>query len=122
MRKTKILLVDDEETIVKALKKDFECEGYAVITALSGEEAVEIIEAQHVDLAIIDLSLPGIDGRAVLAKVKEKNTHIGVIILTGGSIHSAPEVLRLGADDYLLKPCDTEELLVRIKRCLTKTS
>ncbi len=118
MRCNKILLVDDEKSILKALKKDLEYEGYEVTTALSGEEAVEIMQAQHFDMAVIDLSMPGMDGLAVLSKAKKNNPDIGAIILTSGSMTSAIEVLRLGADDYLLKPCDTEELLLRIVRCL----
>ena len=114
----KILLVDDEESIVKALKKDLEYEGYEVMSALSGEEAVEIIEAQHFDMAVIDLSMPGMNGLAVLSAAKKNNPDSGAVVLTSGSMTSAIEVLRLGADDYLLKPCDTEELLLRIARCL----
>ena len=115
----KILVVDDEESILKALKKDFEQEGYEVMIASSGEEAVEIIQAQHFDMVVTDLSMPGMDGIAVLTKAKKKNPDIGGIILTGyGDMTSAIEALRLGADDYLLKPCDTEELLLRTSRCL----
>jgi DNA-binding NtrC family response regulator len=119
MKKNKILLVDDEESITKAMKKDFEQEGYEVMIASSGEEAVEIIKAQHFDMIVTDLSMPGIGGIEVLAEAKKLNPDIGSIILTGyGDMTSAIEALRLGADDYLLKPCDTEELLLRTSRCL----
>lgn len=119
MAGNKILLVDDEESIVKALQYSFEQEGYDVMTASSGEEAVEIIQVQDFDMLITDLSLPGIDGIEVLPIAKKNNPDLGVIFLTGyGDTPSAIEALRLGADDYLQKPCDTEELLLRVYRCL----
>lgn len=115
----KILVVDDEEIILKALKKDFEYDGYEVMTAKSGEAAVEILHEQHFDMVVTDLSMPGIGGIDVLAAAKKNIPDIGTIILTGyGDMTSAIEALRLGADDYLLKPCDTEELLLRTSRCL----
>jgi len=115
----KILVVDDEEIILKALKKDFEQEGYEVMTASSGEEAVDIIQAQYFDMIVTDLSMPEMGGIEVLAAAKKNIPDISTIILTGyGDMTSAIEALRLGADDYLLKPCDIEELLLRISRCL----
>ena len=101
------------------MKKDFEQEGYEVMTASCGEEAVEMNNSQQFDMIITDLSMPGMDGIKVLAEAKKQNPDIGSIILTGyGDMTSAIEALRLGADDYLLKPCDTEELLLRTSRCL----
>ncbi len=120
MKGNKILLVDDEELILRAFKKDLECEGYEVLTASSGEEAVELLKAQYFDIAVIDLLMPGMDGVEVLTIARKINPDICAIILTGGSTKSASQVLRLGADDYLTKPCDTEELLMRIERCLKK--
>ena len=119
MRKNRILLVDDEESILKAMKKDFELEGYEVMTASCGEAALEMNKSQQFDMIVTDLSMPGMDGIKVLAEAKKQNPDIGSIILTGyGDMTSAIEALRLGADDYLLKPCDTEELLLRTSRCL----
>jgi len=115
----KILLVDDEESILKSLCRNFEQEGYNVTTASSGEEAVEKIQAHHFDIVVTDLSMPGLDGIAVLVESKKHNPDIGAIILTGyGDTSSAIEALRLVADDYVLKPCDSEELLLRIARIL----
>ena len=121
MRNKKILLVDDEESIRTSFRKDFEHEGYKVTTAASGEEAIMKIRDTHFDLVITDLSMPGIDGIGVLQEVKKLNPDIGTMILTGyGDMTSAIEALRLGADDYLLKPCDADELLLRAARCLEK--
>ena len=119
MKKSKILLVDDEDSILKSMKKDFEHEGYEVVTASSAEAALEINKSQQFDLVITDLSMPGMDGIKLLTEVKKLNPDIGSIILTGyGDMTSAIEALRLGADDYLLKPCDSEELQLRTSRCI----
>ena len=121
MRNKKILLVDDEESILNSFCKDFENEGYAVTTALSGEEAVTNLQDNHFDLVVTDLAMPGIDGIGVLQEAKKQTPEISSMILTGyGDMISAIEALRLGADDYLLKPCDADELLLRAARCLEK--
>ena len=115
----KILLVDDEESILKSFCMNFRHAGYNVTTASSGEEAVEKIQEHHFDIVVTDLSMPGLDGIAVLVESKKHNPDIGAIILTGyGDTSSAIEALRLIADDYVLKPCDSEELLLRIARIL----
>ncbi len=119
MLKKTILLVDDEESILISCRKDFEYAGYEVTTAASGEEAVTNLQADHFDLVVTDLAMPGIDGIGVLQEAKKQAPDIGAIVLTGyGDMTSAIEALRLGADDYLLKPCDADELLFRAKRCL----
>ncbi len=121
MKNKNILLVDDEETILSSFRKSFEYEGYTVTTASNGEQAVTILQNTHFDLVITDLVMPGVDGIGVLREAAKKDPDICVIILTGyGDMTSAIEALRLGADDYLLKPCDTDELLLRVSRCLEK--
>lgn len=121
MKEKTILLVDDEMTILKSLGKDLRSEGYEVITADSGEKALEIMGREHPDLLITDLMMEGLDGFQVLKYSKKKAPGRPVIILTGfGDTGSAIDALRLGADDYLLKPCDIEELIFRIDRGLEK--
>ncbi|MDM8535248.1 response regulator [Desulfobacterales bacterium HSG17] len=121
MRNKIILLVDDEESILNSFCKDFEYEGYTVGTASSGEQAVTKLQNSHFDLVITDLVMPGVDGIGVLKEATKNVPDICVIILTGyGDLTSAVKALRLGADDYLLKPCDTDELLLRVSRCLEK--
>jgi DNA-binding NtrC family response regulator len=121
MQKKQILLVDDEVSILNSFRKDFESEGYIVSTALNGEEALANIKEGHFNLLITDLSMPGIDGITVLMEAKKQDPEICTIVLTGyGDLSSAIEALRLGADDYLLKPCDTDELFLRVSRCLEK--
>ncbi len=121
MQKKNILIVDDEPIIRHTLKNDLQKEEFLVTTAENGEEAVNLIRERHFDLVVTDLSMPGIGGIQVLSEAKEVDTHICVIILTGfGDIGSAIDALRLGANDYLLKPCDNEELVLRINNCLEK--
>jgi len=120
MQKT-LLLVDDEEVIRKSFGYDLFDAGYVVTTAESGASAIKLIQKNHYDLIITDLIMENMGGLEVLEAAKQISPGSGVLILTGfGDMNSAIEALRLGADDYLLKPCDPEELLIRIDRCLKK--
>lgn len=121
MKKYNILLVDDDLLILQAISSSIEQEGYNVTTANSGEKAIELINENHFDLILTDLVMEPVNGMRVLKKAKEKNPESIVIILTGyGDLISAIEALRLDADDYLLKPCEPEELSFRISSCLEK--
>jgi len=119
--KPAILFVDDEEIIRKSFVRELEMEGFAVTAADGGRQALATLAEGEFDLVITDLVMPEIDGLGVLKAAKETAPHIGVIILTGyGDIGSAIAALRLGADDFTLKPCEIEELTLRIHRCLEK--
>ena len=121
MKKYNILLVDDDLLILQAISSSIEQEGYNVTTANSGEKAIELINENHFDLILTDLVMEPVNGMSVLKKAKEKNPESIVIILTGyGDLISAIEALRLDSDDYLLKPCEPEELSFRISSCLEK--
>jgi DNA-binding NtrC family response regulator len=121
VKEYKILLVDDDPFILTAIGKDLEIEGYQVTTAESGEKAIEWLDKNSFDLVITDLVMEEIDGIQALKKVKEVNPKTMVIILTGhGNLTSAIDALRLNADDYLLKPCEPEEMFFRVSRCLEK--
>lgn len=115
------MLVDDEEIILKSLSRDLEQEDYDIITASCGKEALEKLAEESCDLVVTDLAMPGMDGNRLLKKIKKIYPGTGVIILTGfGDLSSAIDALRLGADDYLLKPCDSQELVIRINKSLKK--
>jgi DNA-binding NtrC family response regulator len=120
MKKYSILLVDDEDSILMSVKTYLEDDGYQVTTALSGDKAVAMIKGDyHFDLIITDLMMDGIDGIGVLKEAKQLHPNILVMILTGyGSLDTAVDALRLGAFDYMQKPCNKDELLVRTKRCV----
>ena len=116
-----ILVVDDESSIVASLARDLECRNYLVGKAVNGEEALLMLRTLSYDLVITDLVMPRVNGLEVLKRAKETSAHTGVFILTGyGDISSAIDALRLGADDYLLKPCDPDELLLRVERFMDK--
>lgn len=121
MKTHKILLVDDDLLILQSISSALEHEGYNVTTADNGEKAIELIKENNFDLVLTDLVMDPVDGIKVLKKAKEIDPESIVIILTGfGDLISAIEALRLNADDYLLKPCEPEELSFRISSCLEK--
>jgi YesN/AraC family two-component response regulator len=121
MNKYKILLVDDDPFILQSIASALEQEEYQVATTASGKEAIELLEENNFDLILTDLVMDPIDGIGVLKSAKEKNPDTMVIILTGfGDLISAIDALRLDADDFLLKPCEPEELSFRISSCLEK--
>ena len=116
-----LLLVDDDLFILEGIGEDLVSNGYHVTRASSGEAAVELLESIRFDLVITDLVMDATDGIQVLKKTKEINSDIQVIILTGfGDMESAIEALRSKADDFLLKPCESQEMLFRVKNCLEK--
>jgi PAS domain S-box-containing protein len=118
-----ILFIDDEKLIRNSFARDLRMEGFTVTTVDSGSEAITVLENGLYDLVITDLMMPGIDGFGVLKAVKKLAPQTSVIILTGyGDMRSAIDALRLGADDFTLKPCEIEELVLRIRRCLEKQS
>jgi DNA-binding NarL/FixJ family response regulator len=116
-----ILLIDDEEIIRTTLGYRIQAAGYKVLTAGDGMSGLEILKKNRIDLLVTDLMMEGLDGIQVLEQAKNMDARFPVIILTAyGDMTSAIKALRLGADDYLLKPCDLNEFLLRIARCLEK--
>lgn len=121
MNRKSLLVVDDEPTILDALSRDLSCTGAKITTAASGEEAIAKINNDCFDLVTTDLVMPMLDGLQIVKAAKQKNLQTMVIILTGyGALESAVDAFRLGADDFLQKPCDTDELLYRISNCFVK--
>ena len=121
MRDKSIMLVDDEEIILNSIGKNLRLQNYDVTLANSGEKAISLLNSSQFDMLVTDLSMPAIDGIQVLKEAKKINSLTAVIILTGYcDMASAIDALRLGADDYLSKPCDPDELIIRIKRCFEK--
>lgn len=117
----RILLVDDDRTILSVFSQSLEMLGYSVSIAVGGKAAIDILDTQMFHLVITDLNMPDINGIQVLQHSKTLYPECVAIILTGyGNLSSAVDALRLDADDYLLKPCDPDELFFRIQRCLEK--
>lgn len=120
---TKILLVDDEQAITDNLAPFLERAGYAVQVASDGEEALQKVDAFNPDLIILDVLMPRMDGRSVLRHLRENDDWTSVILLTqvGESVERAM-ALEEGADDYLNKPFDPQELIARIRAVLRRAS
>ena len=121
MKKRSILLVDDDPAILKGTGQYLEEIGYEIKLAGSGETAIGLLKAEPCELVITDLVMEKVNGLEVLKIAKELNPEIMGIVLTGfGDMATAIEALRLGVDDYLLKPCSPEELELRVARCFER--
>jgi two-component system NtrC family response regulator len=115
-KKIKLLIVDDEVQFLDSISKRLELRGFEVTKATNGAEAIELARNQKFDLALVDLKIPGLDGKQVLEILKSEHKFIEVTILTGhGSLDSAVECTKLGAFDYLPKPYELEDLIVKLK-------
>jgi PAS domain S-box-containing protein len=116
-----ILLVDDDRSILRTISPFLESNGYQVTTSESGEYAIELLKKGSFDIIITDLVMETIDGFQILKRAKKQYQETMVIIFTGYSdITLVIDALRIGADDYLLKPCEPEVMLFRVKSCLEK--
>ena len=123
MKKEKILVVDDEEDILELVRYNLDREGYQVVCAISGEEALELAAAERVDLIILDLMLPGIDGLEVARRLKQNTTtkEIPIVMLTAkGEEADVVTGLELGADDYVTKPFSPRILIARMKAVIRR--
>jgi len=119
--KGSILLVEDEENLHEALKLNLELEGYGVSSAFDGAAALKAIANEYFDLLILDIMLPEMDGLAVTESIRISNNEIPILILSAKNT-SADRVsgLKKGADDYLTKPFNLEELLLRVHKLIDK--
>jgi two-component system alkaline phosphatase synthesis response regulator PhoP len=120
-RKPTILLVEDEENLHEALKLNLELEGYEITSAYNGNEALKKIEEEYFDLVIMDIMLPGTDGISVTETIRVHHNEVPILILSAKD-SSSDRVLGLkkGADDYLTKPFNLEELLLRVHKLIEK--
>ncbi len=118
----RILLVEDEENIQKAIKMNLEIEGYEVVATDNGRKALEIIDNQHFDLLILDIMLPEVNGIQICEHVRLKNNHVGIIIVSAKDTSQDRIIgLKTGADDYLTKPFNLEELLLRVNNLVKRS-
>lgn len=117
----KIVLIVDDEAILRESLRDYLRDTYQVVTARTGEEALELIEKQDFDILVIDMRLPGKTGLQVLREVKESKPYVKSIVITAyPSADSAVEAMKLGATDYLIKPVAPDNLERLIRETLLK--
>ncbi|MCY7572743.1 response regulator transcription factor [Bacillus pumilus] len=116
MNKGKILVVEDEKKIARVLSLELEYEGYEVTVKETGMDGLKALEEESFDLVLLDVMLPELSGLEVLRRVRKTNTATPIILITArGSVPDKVSGLDLGANDYITKPFDIEELLARIR-------
>ena len=123
LAKEKILIVDDEEDILELVRYNLEREGYKTLCATSGEQALRLVDSNEVDLMVLDLMLPGINGLEVARRIKRdpKTTMLPIVMLTAkGEETDIVTGLELGADDYVTKPFSPKVLVARIRAVIRK--
>ena len=118
MDKTHILVVDDDPAILRLLSTNLKARDYRVTTAMDGEEALEAVERDFVDLIILDIMMPKLDGVEVCRRLREWSNIPVIVLSANGGEKDKVRCLELGADDYLTKPFGIAELMARIKTAL----
>lgn len=119
--KARILLVEDEENLLSTIALNLELEGYDVLCAKNGKEALQLYKNNRVDLVVLDIMLPEINGLDVCREIRKENRNVFILFLSARSMGSERiEGLKAGADDYLSKPFNLEELLLRIEILLKR--
>ncbi|MCP3956060.1 MAG: response regulator [Desulfobacterales bacterium] len=107
-----LLIVDDEEQFLESISKRLSVRGFNVIAVDRGEKAIEAAKEKPIDIALVDLKMPGINGEETLKSLKQEYRWMEIVILTGhGSVESAVECTQGGAYSYLQKPCELDKLL-----------
>ncbi len=117
--KHRILIVEDDEIFLRPLRRTLEVASFEVLAASSGEDAIDLLKSDDVDLVLSDKRLPGIDGVELVRRIKTDHPDQAVVVMTAyGTIESAVEAMRLGAVDYLVKPFETAEVLMVVRRAI----
>ena len=117
----KILLVDDEVVFTENMSSLLDTRGYRVTAVNNGQSAISALEEDDFDVVVLDLKMPGMDGIATMKEIKKLEIFTEILVLTGhGSIDTAMEAVKLGAYDYLTKPCEVEELVIKLEEARSK--
>jgi DNA-binding NtrC family response regulator len=112
----KVLIVDDEKDFVEMFSLRLKETGEKVFTAYSGRECLEKLQQENIDVVILDIKMPGMDGIETLKEIKKRHPIVEIILLTGhGTIETAVEGMKFGAFDYLLKPADVNEISQKLE-------
>ncbi len=116
-----ILLTEDEPTLHETIKMNLEMEGYSVTSAFNGSQAIDAIAGEHFNLLILDIMLPEMDGLLITERIRIQNNDVPILIVSArGSSSDRVMGLKKGADDYLSKPFNLEELLLRVDKLINK--
>lgn len=116
-----VLVVDDEQDIRDASERILSRVGYQVQMASRGDEALDILNKESVDIMLLDLKMPGMDGLEVLERVRKQNTQIQVIVITGyATVETAIEAMKQGAYDFIPKPFEPDQLRIVVNRAWEK--
>ncbi len=116
-----VLLVDDEKVIREGCRRAFSAEGFRVVTAVNGREALEVLARESVDAILCDLKMPVMGAMGVLEQVTRRYPNVPLIIITGqGTIANAVECMRQGAYDFIAKPFRIDDLIMVVKRAIDK--
>ncbi len=117
-----ILVVEDDTNARKLMKAVLERAEYSVLTAVNGEEAMELLDSNHVDLILLDIMMPGMDGYALTSELRAAGSMVPILMVTAKQLPADKKKGFLaGTDDYMTKPVDTEEMLLRIKALLRRS-
>src|SRR5690242_224950 len=119
-KKTTILTADDDPQLLRLVARNLQFEGYQVLTASDGQQALQLIEANTPDLVLLDVMMPKMDGFTVCQRVREFSSVPIIIVTARGQDQDKVKGLDLGADDYLTKPFSIEELLARVRAVLRR--
>jgi two-component system alkaline phosphatase synthesis response regulator PhoP len=123
LKQQRILLIEDESHFLEAITLNLEMEGYEVMQAVDGKQGYKYFKSAKFDLIILDLMLPYIDGITLCKNIRLENTHVPIMMLTAkGSNQEKIEGLKSGADDYITKPFNLEEFLLRVQSLLRRSS
>ena len=123
MENNKVLILDDEDSIRQFMKINLEYQGYQTIEAATGEEALKVFEEENPAVAILDVMLPGISGFDVCQSIREKSSRTGIIMVSAKS-QDIDKILGLerGADDYIIKPFNPQELILRVRSLMRRVN
>ena len=115
--KTMVLIVDDEEKFSQPLAERLRLRDYYVTTSQTGEDAVNLVKKYNYDVVVLDVLMPGMGGVETLREIKKIKPLTEIIMLTGhATVETAIEGMKLGATDFLMKPCETEDLVSKIQK------
>lgn len=120
MNKVRILVVDDELILIKLLRANLESNGYEVLAAIDGDEALQVIEKGLPDLMILDILMPRMNGFEVCRRIREWSPIPIIMLSSRGDVNDKTKCLDLGADDYITKPFSTGELIARVRAVLRR--